>query len=609
MIEITYVQKIKKGWQELDSEIIKTGKCVYCGACGAFCANIKFDTGKEVPIEDGSCKDVNTCRDGFGLCYNLCPKTGNDQIPVSLLDKWVFGKEKDKILGHYIKIVSVKLTNTAKENLPIEAGPITALLFAAMEANLIDCAIITDKDENFIPYPIMASNPKEIFKGIGYKPNQSPTLSLVGEAINKEYTNTAVVGTPCQIQALRKLQNHPIFDYEAYDLISLAIGTFCFGTYYNQLLTQCFKDYDVDTNGILKIDSDKSKFKMKIYTKSGTKEIPLNYIYEKSIRNACFSCSDYTSAFADISVGNSGSKNGWKTFIVRTERGKKIFDLCCEKGFFETKNLSNDNEDLILDITRSKTDIIKIESIIEHSSEIKSIKIRNQRIAQAYRPGMFVILWLPDVDFLPMSISNIEGNLIEITVQKIGEGTTKLFDLKVGDNIGIRGPFGNSWNYEDASNILVVGGGMGIAAITSLIEPLKLNRKNVVVTIGAQDKASLIFADKLIELIPNTTCSTDDGSFGRKCYVTDTIEEILNSNNIDLIITCGPEVMMKKVFDLAEARNIEIQASLERKMKCGVGLCGSCCIGVDNDISVCKDGPIFDRKQLKNIPQFGQYTK
>jgi len=604
-----YVEKVKKGWQELESEIIRTGKCVYCGACGAFCANIKFDVSKEIPIEDGSCKDSNTCRDGFGLCYNLCPKTGNDQMPLSLLDKWVFGKEQDKILGHYIEIVSARLTDIAKEKIPIEAGPITALLFTAMQAELIDCAIITDKDENFVPFPIMAKNQKELFNGVGYKPSQSPTLSLIGEAINKEYTNTAVVGTPCQIQALRKLQNHPIFDYEAHDLISLAIGTFCFGTYYNQLLTQCFQENGINNNEIIKIDSDKSKFKLKIYTNSGNKEIPLNYIYDKSVRNACFSCSDYTAAFADISVGNIGSDYGWKTLIVRTERGKEIFDLCCEKGFLEIKNIPKDNEDLVLDITRNKTDIVKIESIIDHSPEIKSFKIRSQRIAQAYRPGMFVILWLPDIDFLPMSISNIEGNLIEITVQKIGEGTAKLFDFNIGDPIGIRGPFGNSWNYEDASNILIVGGGMGIAAITSLIEPLKLNKKNIFVTIGAQDKASLIFADSLIDLIPDTTCSTDDGSFGRKCYVTDTIEDILIENDIDLIITCGPEVMMKKVFDLAESKNIEIQASLERKMKCGVGLCGSCCIGIDNDISVCKDGPIFNREQLKKIPQFGQYTK
>ncbi|MFX1278077.1 MAG: dihydroorotate dehydrogenase electron transfer subunit [Promethearchaeota archaeon] len=604
-----YIHKIKKGWKELESEIIRTGKCVYCGACAAFCANIKFDKSKEIPIEDGSCKDSNTCRDGFGLCYNLCPKTGIDQIPVDLLDKWVFGKEYEKILGHYLEIISVRLTDKAKEQLSIEAGPITTLLYTAMEEELIDCAIITDKDENFIPYPIMASNQKELFRGVGYKPSQSPTLSLLGEAINKEYTSSAVVGTPCQIQALRKLQNHPIFDFEAYDLVSLAIGTFCFGTYYNQLLNQCFKDFSVNPNDIIKFDSNKSEFKLKIFTNSSVKDLPLNYIYDKSIRNACFSCSDYTAEFADISVGNIGSENEWKTLIIRNKRGKEIVDICVEKGFLETKNLLNESKDLVLDLTRHKTDMVKIESIVKHSPEIRSFQIRSERIAKVYRPGMFVILWLPDTDFLPMSISNIEGNLVEITVQKIGDGTARLFELNVGEKIGIRGPFGNTWNYEDASNILIVGGGMGIAALTSLIEPLKQNKKNVIVTIGAKDQASLIFADRLIELLPNTMCSTDDGSFGRKCYVTDTIEDLIINSKIDLIITCGPEVMMKKVLDLAESKNIQIQASLERKMKCGVGLCGSCCVGENNDISICKDGPIFNSDQLKKIPQFGSYEK
>jgi dihydroorotate dehydrogenase electron transfer subunit len=112
-----------------------------------------------------------------------------------------------------------------------------------------------------------------------------------------------------------------------------------------------------------------------------------------------------------------------------------------------------------------------------------------------------------------------------------------------------------------------------------------------------------------MDLIPNTMCSTDDGSVGKKCFVTDTIEEILADNKIDLIITCGPEVMMKKVFDIAESKGIEMQASLERKMKCGVGLCGSCCIGETNDISICKEGPVFNKEELKIFPQFGKYSK
>jgi dihydroorotate dehydrogenase electron transfer subunit len=230
-------------------------------------------------------------------------------------------------------------------------------------------------------------------------------------------------------------------------------------------------------------------------------------------------------------------------------------------------------------------------------------------IAGAYKPGMFVILWLPDIDFLPMSISSINEDLIEITVKKIGEGTSKLFELVEGDSIGIRGPFGNSFNYEDSKNILVVGGGMGIAALTTLIEALKQNEANVQVTIGAKDEDSLIFAERLLGLIPNTMCTTDDGSVGKKCVVTDTVEELINKENFDLIVTCGPEIMMKKVLELAESKNIAIQASLERKMKCGVGLCGSCCIGEENNTTICKDGPVFNSYQLKKFPKFGLYSK
>ncbi|MHA1147407.1 MAG: dihydroorotate dehydrogenase electron transfer subunit [Promethearchaeota archaeon] len=603
------IKKIQKGWKELNEEIIKTGKCVLCGACGAFCLNIKYDMEKEVPIEDGSCKDMNTCRDGYGVCYNLCPETGVDQIPLSLLDKWVFGQNDENILGRYIDIVSVKLTDKAHEKVPMNAGPLTTLLTIAMEENLIDAAIVTRKDENFKPYPYIAECPEDLAESIGYKPSQSPTLSLVGEAINKEYTDIAVVGTPCQIQSLRKVQNHPRFDFEAYDLVTLAIGTFCFGTFYNQLLDDIYKQNGIVPSEIVKIGTNKDLFKMQISTKSETKEIPFNLLYDKAIRKACFSCSDYSASFADISIGSVASKEKWKTIIIRTKRGKQVFDLAVGKGLLEVKALPKDSEELIMDITRKKTDIVKIEKIVELSADIKSFTIRNERIARAYKPGMFAMLWIPDIDFLPMSISNVNGNLLEITVQKIGEGTAKLFEMKEGDIIGIRGPFGNSWNYEDASNILIVGGGMGIAAIASLIDPLKQNKKNVIVTIGAKDETSLIYADRLIELIPNTICTTDDGSRGKKCFVTDTIEEILANNTIDMILTCGPEVMMKKVLDIGIAKNIEVQASLERKMKCGIGLCGSCCIGQTNDICVCKEGAIFNSEQLKSFPKFGTYSK
>lgn len=605
-----FLDRIKKGWKELESEVIETEKCVYCGACGAFCANVKFDKETEKPYDDGSCEEMNTCRDGYGVCYNICPKTGIEHFPIDLLDKWVFGKEHDKILGHYIKIVTVKLTEKAKQTIgDNDAGPLTGLLAASMKAEKIDCAILNKNDEKYRPVPYLATETNDLKKSTGYKPSQAPTLSLVGDAINEGYTDIAVVGTPCQMQALRKLQNHPRFDFEAFDLVSLAIGTFCFGAFHNQELNEILTEYQLNPEHITKVKKDEDNFKFIFYNNSEKTTIPLNKLYDKSIRNACFACSDYTASFADISIGNVGSDQEWDTLIIRTERGMEVYEKAVENGFLETKELDKNKKEVVLDITRNKVDIVEIEKIIEHSDEIKSFWIRNPRIAKAYRPGNFVVLWIPDVDFLPMSISQVDGNLLEITVQKIGEGTEALFNLEEGDKIGIRGPFGNEWNYEDASNILVVGGGMGIAAITSVIEPLKKNKKNVYVAIGAKNQASLIFEKRLKDLIPSTLCTTDDGSVGRKCYITDPIEEIIDQKNIDLILSCGPEVMMKRVLEIAKEKYIELQASLERKMKCGVGLCGSCCIGEENDVAVCKDGPIFSKAQLSQFPQFGSYEK
>ncbi|MHA1191580.1 MAG: Coenzyme F420 hydrogenase/dehydrogenase, beta subunit C-terminal domain [Promethearchaeota archaeon] len=316
-----FVQKVKKGWKELHDEIILTGKCVYCGACGAFCSNIKFDLEKEIPIEDGSCEDSNTCRDGFGLCYNLCPKTETNRFPISLLDKWVFGQKSERILGHYIEIVSVKLSDKMRSKLPSNVGPLTGLLWTAMDNGFIDAAIISENDEYFQPHPTIAKSQEELFKGAGYKPQQNPTISLVGEAINKNFVDIAVVGTPCQIQALRKLQYHPTFDFEAFDLVSLAIGTFCTGTFYNKALTDIYKE-----NGLQK-EEIHDNFKLKVKANSKTLEIPLNILYDRAIRKACFSCSDYTASFADISIGNFGSEEGWDTFIIRTEKGKQIYDF------------------------------------------------------------------------------------------------------------------------------------------------------------------------------------------------------------------------------------------------------------------------------------------
>jgi dihydroorotate dehydrogenase electron transfer subunit len=100
--------------------------------------------------------------------------------------------------------------------------------------------------------------------------------------------------------------------------------------------------------------------------------------------------------------------------------------------------------------------------------------------------------------------------------------------------------------------------------------------------------------------------STDDGSFGYHGFASDLAKKILEKERFDQIITCGPEKMMKKILELGLEYKIPVQASLERHMKCGIGICDSCAI---DGWHVCKDGPVFDNKKLGKMKDFGRFKR
>jgi len=101
------------------------------------------------------------------------------------------------------------------------------------------------------------------------------------------------------------------------------------------------------------------------------------------------------------------------------------------------------------------------------------------------------------------------------------------------------------------------------------------------------------------------TYATDDGSFGHKGFCTECLLETLSSQKIDMVYCCGPEVMMKKVLDICREKGIPAEMSLERYMKCGFGVCGSCCLE-GTGWRVCRDGPVFTSEQLSKVTGFGR---
>ena len=128
--------------------------------------------------------------------------------------------------------------------------------------------------------------------------------------------------------------------------------------------------------------------------------------------------------------------------------------------------------------------------------------------------------------------------------------------------------------------------------------------------IGSQTKEEVFFEDLANKLLEKNKHQiivvTEDGTYGKKGFVTDVLEELLEQNSFDAVYTCGPELMMYKTVNLARSNQIFVQASLERMMKCGIGICGSCCVGED---LVCKDGTVFDGEYLLKNNEFGNYHR
>ena len=249
-----------------------------------------------------------------------------------------------------------------------------------------------------------------------------------------------------------------------------------------------------------------------------------------------------------------------------------------------------------------------IEKVVDETPTVRTIYFHDPVLANVL-PGQFAMVWIPGVNELPMSVMISENDEKSgFTVRKRGESSTALYNLQVGQQIGVRGPYGNSFDIKDGE-ILLIGGGTGLVPLMRLIKFSKDTNK-ITLLMGSQTKEEVFFEDttKNSWLHNDLDCIpvTEDGSYGEKGYVTDILEKLLEENTYDAIYTCGPELMMYKAVKLANEKGIFVQASLERMMKCGVGICGSCCV---NEDLVCRDGTVFDGQHLAKNSEFGHLQR
>ncbi|HYB92675.1 MAG TPA: dihydroorotate dehydrogenase electron transfer subunit [archaeon] len=255
--------------------------------------------------------------------------------------------------------------------------------------------------------------------------------------------------------------------------------------------------------------------------------------------------------------------------------------------------------------------IVQLENVEKNAVDIKSFAFQDPRSADA-KPGQFLMVWVPGVDEIPLGLSSIgpEDNA-GFTVLKLGKATSALNEKKRGDIIGVRGPYGTSFTAV-SGKILVVAGGIGVAPLMPLTEALVKRKTEITLVFGVKTSEKLLFMDRIKEILSKVKSrliiTTDDGSFGVKGLASDPVKGLLEENKFSMIYTCGKEPMMYEVFKQADRKGIPVQASLERFMKCGIGICGQCVLD-PLGLMVCKDGPIFQSETLRKITDFGVYSR
>lgn len=249
-----------------------------------------------------------------------------------------------------------------------------------------------------------------------------------------------------------------------------------------------------------------------------------------------------------------------------------------------------------------KKERAKVLSQNKIADEIYSMWIETEA-ANVAKPGQFVDVYVNDDSKLlprPISICEVKENRLRIVYRVVGGGTKLMSTYREGDQIDIIGPLGNGFMMRDGKAILV-GGGIGIPPMVELAKQLseKIGIENVISVMGYRDE---LFLAEELEKYSTVVIATEDGSTGTKGTVIDALNE--NGVSGDVLYACGPIPMLKALKDWA--KDIECQVSLEERMACGIGACLACvCKTKEKDEHtnvcnkrICKDGPVFDAKEI-----------
>ena len=323
---------MNKIFGHLYKEVITPGLCTGCGACVASCQFNALDIASREPKLVGKCEGCN-------ICYYECPQTGDS----AKLAEYVFSQASpNPDIGVYGKAFSVKMKDPKIRKKCQDGGAVTSMLTWLLKKDFIDGAVVTGfEGESWKPEPKVALPPDEITQCAGTKYTSSPILLGLRDAVDlylKE--RLAIVGTPCQINAVRRMQFGDRAFHHLADSVKLVIGLFCMESFYYEKLKKFVgRKLKIPLENVSKFDIKKGNFV--VYSKQGSKrEVDVKAL-KNCVNTSCSVCLDFTCELADISVGAVGSPLGRSTVLVRTKVGAEAFKVARNNPKLGVKSLNS----------------------------------------------------------------------------------------------------------------------------------------------------------------------------------------------------------------------------------------------------------------------------
>ncbi len=318
--------------ESIAEAVVKTGRCVGCGTCVLVCP---FGCLEYVEEKPSLVKECKVC----GICAQACPQY---EFPSSKIESLVFGRERrnNEAFGIYRRLALARATDNQILEKCQDGGAVTALLLFALKNRITDGAIVAKsvKEKPFHPHPALVTTTDDILESAGTKYFYSPNILAIKRALEQKVGNIAFVGTPCHIRSVRKMQFAGLKKYAA--PLKLLIGLACSECFiYDGLMKEhIHKKLGVNLNHIRKINI-KGKMLLTLNS-SETVAVPLPEAKQYA-RKSCHFCEDFSSEFADISVGGLGLE-GWTFVVIRTEQGEQLFSGAEKAGAIMTKEASTE---------------------------------------------------------------------------------------------------------------------------------------------------------------------------------------------------------------------------------------------------------------------------